>query len=122
MRKSPNFSHEGIESARCACTAEGEIGNVLQLVVGEEGQEGEELSEKIAKALLRNRFIRLVLSCQAGVGFHHGDGCGQGKTCVYVYLCTMFKLNQLYVFTNLVVAPRFTIQEAYGFVDDALRA
>jgi type III restriction enzyme len=86
-------------------TAEGGIGNALQLVVDEE------LSENLQKVQLRNGLPPSdPLSPKQALDFTVEMETGTGKT--YVYLRTVFELNQRYGFTKfVVVVPSVAIKE-----------
>lgn len=86
-------------------TAEGGIGNALQLIVDEE------LSENLHKVQLRNGLPPSdPLKPQQAIDFTVEMETGTGKT--YVYLRTVFELNQRYGFTKfIVVVPSVAIKE-----------
>ena len=77
-------------------TAEGGIGNALQLLIDEE------LSENLQKVQLRNGLQPSdPLNPKQALDFTVEMETGTGKT--YVYLRTVFELNQRYGFTKFVV-------------------
>lgn len=86
-------------------TAEGGIGNALQLIVDEE------LSENLQKVQLRNGLPPSdPLKPKQALDFTVEMETGTGKT--YVYLRTVFELNQRYGFTKfVVVVPSVAIKE-----------
>lgn len=86
-------------------TAEGGIGNALQLLVDEE------LSENLHKVQLRNGLQPSdPLNPKHALDFTVEMETGTGKT--YVYLRTVFELNQRYGFTKfVVVVPSVAIKE-----------
>ena len=86
-------------------TAEGGIGNALQLLVDEE------LSENLQKVQLRNGLPPSdALKAKQALDFTVEMETGTGKT--YVYLRTVFELNQRYGFTKfVVVVPSVAIKE-----------
>ncbi|MGM3274975.1 type III restriction-modification system endonuclease [Ralstonia sp. 24A2] len=86
-------------------TAEGGIGNALQLLVDEE------LSENLQKVQLRNGVPPSdPLKPKQPLDFTVEMETGTGKT--YVYLRTAFELNQRYGFTKfVVVVPSVAIKE-----------
>lgn len=86
-------------------TAEGGIGNALQLLVDEE------LSENLQKVQLRNGLPPSEpLKAKQALDFTVEMETGTGKT--YVYLRTVFELNQRYGFTKfVVVVPSVAIKE-----------
>ena len=86
-------------------TAEGGIGNALQLLVDEE------LSENLQKVQLRNGLQPSdPLNPKQALDFTVEMETGTGKT--YVYLRTVFELNQRYGFTKfVVVVPSVAIKE-----------
>lgn len=86
-------------------TAEGGIGNALQLIVDEE------LSENLQKVQLRNGLPPSdPLKPKQTLDFTVEMETGTGKT--YVYLRTAFELNQRYGFTKfVVVVPSVAIKE-----------
>jgi type III restriction enzyme len=86
-------------------TAAGGIGNALQLLVDEE------LSENLHKVQLRNGLPPSgALKSKQPLDFTVEMETGTGKT--YVYLRTVFELNQRYGFTKfVVVVPSVAIKE-----------
>lgn len=86
-------------------TAEGGIGNALQLLIDEE------LSENLQKVQLRNGLQPSdPLNPKQALDFTVEMETGTGKT--YVYLRTVFELNQRYGFTKfVVVVPSVAIKE-----------
>jgi len=86
-------------------TAEGGIGNALQLLVDAE------LSENLRKVQLRNGLQPSdPLNPKQALDFTVEMETGTGKT--YVYLRTVFELNQRYGFTKfVVVVPSVAIKE-----------
>ena len=86
-------------------TAEGGIGNALQLLVDEE------LSENLQKVQLRNGLQPSdPLNPKHALDFTVEMETGTGKT--YVYLRSVFELNQRYGFTKfVVVVPSVAIKE-----------
>lgn len=86
-------------------TAEGGIGNALQLLVDEE------LSENLRKVQLRNGLQpSAALTSTQPLDFTVEMETGTGKT--YVYLRTVFELNQRYGFSKfVVVVPSVAIKE-----------
>jgi type III restriction enzyme len=96
-------------------TAEGGIGNALQLIVDEE------LSENLQKVQLRNGLPPSdPLKPQQAIDFTVEMETGTGKT--YVYLRTVFELNQRYGFTKfVVVVPSVAIKEGVNKTLDITR-
>jgi len=86
-------------------TAQGGIGNALQLLVDEE------LSENLQKVQIRNGLPPSdLLHPKQALDFTVEMETGTGKT--YVYLRTVFELNQRYGFTKfVVVVPSVAIKE-----------